>query len=483
MERRFDPMTGEPLVQVSENVTENVAEAAAGVNEYTADAQNSVNETYSPVAAPKKPNLVIPAVIGGVALVAVIVVVALLSGVFTSPSKKIAVAWTNTFKEQPNLVKNMLPIAKGLEDGEYGAEVSMDIEGNSVTVRGDVKEKVMQFSGNVKISGMPDIDFLAELNESEVKAQLVDLDDNIFTYNYVEEKDGFLADEMEDELAAVDEMVKFIYNSEEKSKELEKAYTEAALKFYKEMKFEKADKETYEINGKDRKCEGYVTVVDEDMWCDFVDAIEDATMECYEGYFGALAEISGEDADEMLDVYSDAFDDMREGFEELEEMEVTVYIYKKQIACVKLEADGDELEVMFKGCDKGMYNIEVVADGDTEFEIIGSVEGTEEIYSVEAEGEEVLNFVYDYKSGDFSFEIMDGSESAVIEGCIEVTDKTLTIEIDEITADGETQEVNMTIVYETTATMQEFDGEVFDIGNASESELQEVIMDLQKAFY
>lgn len=490
MDKQFDPMTGELLNKEPETTNEAVVETAAAeapeVTPVAAPVQEAPAMNYNSAAgnvAKKKKGKALPVIIVLAVLVVAVVagVVAVASGAFMSPSNKVLAAMANTFKEQSNLVKDLAPM-DALTSGEYTVSIEAEVPDTALMFKYAMKDSVKQFSGSVQTTDIPEIEFLAELNDSELKVGLADLYDGVFTYNYVDEKTGYIAEmATEGELDMIDFLLEYLYAYDEKQAALQKEYSAAFLEFYKGLEFEKVDKEEYEVDGKDRDCVGYATTIEEDQWMELIDALEEATLNEMEDYEAFMEEYSDEYGYGYGESFADLFEDMRDDLEGIPDLDVTFYIYKNKIACIHAEGDGDELEILFPGSEKGMHNIEVVVDGDTVMELIGSVDGSEESYELEVEGETMMVLVYDYKSGDLSLEFGDEYEYYVLEGSLEASEKAVTMQFDEITCNDYTEEFTLSLGFESTATLEELDGDEFDLGEASEDELYELIMDINSA--
>lgn len=514
IKRNFDPMTGEPINNqpeqmaepvveapvaepvaeapvepVAEAPVESAAESATGTTEAptevltnnTAEWQQQMSfdpTTGQPVGMqPKKKKktfAIIGAIVAAVLVIAVVAVVIINSGVFLSKADKVAKAVENTFAEKGALAED-LAISDIMESKKYTMSIGAEVEGVDINVDYRVNKSELQIAGEVGASGIFGIDFIAGIADDELKVQIPYVSDKVFTYNYVEEKNGYLPEMMgEEQIEAFDKMLQTMFNTEDKNGLNEKAY-DALLEEYEKLEFEDASKETFEVDGKDRECKGYTTVITKENAENVIDAWEDIYADSYEEMEELMA---------VLDPYgsynySDTFEELRYMFEEMPDMEVTFYIYKNQLACIALEAEGEEIQIQFKGGDRRTQNICLVdVDGSVEMEIVGSTDGSVETTEIYADEECLFSIVYDSKSGEF--EIYGGEDEFYMAGVIEADKKGFDIEIEEVRDMEETLDLSMTVSVRSGAEMEEISGDEFDFGNASEDEWMDLSEELNE---
>lgn len=483
----FDPMTGEPMEGASmpeEPMTEPTMPEApiqeTPVENNTAETQM---EGYSSMMGePMENGYVVasgnasnggskktPIIIGtvtAVIAVAAIVIILIFSGIFSSPQTKILTAFANTFKETSEMTEAFAGFYVMWGDS-YTVGMEMEAEGQYIDFQYAVKKNDKQLSGDISIEDVPNIEFLVGIDESHVKAQLPDFSDYVFTYNYVEEKTGYLVREAGTEsIDMIDAMCEMLYAQEDQAKaneEIKKLYEEV----FREWEFESVDKEEFEVNGKDVSCKGYQTILTEENVIAMLDAMEESTNPEY-------AEVMEKADMDMGELY----DDLRADVEGMDDIEATFYLYKNKIACVRFSDGISEVEVLFKGSEKGMHNIELCEDGETIFKIIGSVEGDMERYVMEEDDMETMSMEYDTKTGDYE---IAGEDEFFMRGNLKSDSDGALFTIDEVESYGETFDISFTMTAKKGATLQEFEGEEIDLGNASEDELMEVAMDFVSA--
>lgn len=461
----YDPMTGEPVYE-----RENSNNVLVPLQPHE---RNFDPMTGRPVRKGKSKRKWFIA-LGTVAVVFLVIFVGVKSGLFLSKSNKVLAALVNTLEDQPHLIQNLEALNLLSEDSyTVGAAVKMDDGWDKIAydVQYSVSSSEKQASGNISVDSYwgeeYDIDFVAAITSSQVKLQLPEMDSRVFSYNYKEEKDGYLTQILNDDgIEAIDSMCEALYSTKEQ-KDLQKKISKIVLKEYQSLKFKKVGKEEFEIDGKDRKCKGYQTTITEDNLVNICDEIEQVIEEKY-----------GDTLEEAYIDIDDVFDDLCDELEEVPDIDVTFYLYHNKIACVSLEAEGEEVQILLKGGEKGMQNIEVVVeDYGTVMELKSSVKGTTEKYQLEIDETEVGTLEYNYKSGDFTIESGRYYDSISIEGNLQGSSKEMTLSVDEF-EDDYGDELEFTLYIKKGASMQKLKGTEFDLGNASEEEWEELIDDL-----
>lgn len=247
-----------------------------------------------------------------------------------------------------------------------------------------------------------------------------------------------------------EEMVEFLLGFE---KEIEK--------FKDKIEVEKIDAEEFEINGKDRKCDGYELVITKKSIASLAEAaidyylLSDEAEEFYASIEAKAEEMGG--VADLEDIY-DAIEDMKENKKEIidtiksavSDVEAEIYIYEGEIVSLdaKIEiADpsGESDEKVKIGvnleCTGGEYSVydnyelSLKAMGMKVFTLEKETETGKDEYSVEwnvssaaLEGTTIgCSFVMDKKDGDFEANaIFDDGEmkfSFAAEGTVEIEKK------------------------------------------------------------
>ena len=475
----FDPMTGKPInpAPAPEPVQQMNFDSMTGqpINPTPVQAQPQMAfdpMTGMPLQQPPKKKKKTGLIVGIVAAVVVVagagtVFAGIQSGFFLSKSNKVLMATANTFSEPSHFTEALSGLSV-MSSKAYTVDIKGEAEGYSgysVQATYAEKDNEKQISGNLEGPQLSNVEFLAGIDKDEIKVSSPLLGDKIYTYNYNEKKSGYLVDSMgADNVETLDKLCKQMFSDEEQKKnalEFSKKYSE----MYKKLEFESTDKESFEVDGKDRKCAGYKTTITSDYMIECVDIFEDYM----DAQMGDLLDqaVTGSDYDD----YKESFDELRDDFKEMPDIDITFYIYKNKLACVKAvdssEKDQD-IQILFKGGDRRTQNMELISCGESVMKISGSEDGNEEVFGVSVEGEKVGELTYDFKSGEYTLDIEDeGSVSGTLEG-----------KRDGLTLTMEGAGVNISLDVKKGADLQKFSGEEFDIGNASEEEFQALVQEV-----
>lgn len=474
MAMNFDPMTGAPINNDAPKFDPMTGEL---INN---DAPKFDPMTGQPVydqmgkKKPKGKGVIIGAIsAAAVVLVGGVVFFGVKSGMFLSAPYKVLLATYNTFTETSQFSKDMNAAAGLFEKEKLTTEVSLSIDDVDVEMAVINTKKEKQVNANIDISGYPEVEAVASIDHEYLKLKVPTLSDDVIGYNYVDNKTGYLVDYVDEEIFdTLDGALASIYEgyTPEVNEKFANDVAEVVKKECKKLEFEKADKEKFEINGKDVKCKGYTTTITEDFMIDLIEGVGDVVYEYY-----------GEEIDSALSMeyvtWNEVMDEIEDEFSYMPEMEATFYIYKNKLACILLEVeDGGELEVLFLGGDRRAQNVEINIDGDTIMEIEGETDGSEETMAISADGEEVLEMSYDSKSGEYT---IDAAGEFYMEGTIEASKKEFRMSIEELIVEGD-YVGSADIAVSQGAELEKFDDDMFDIGNASESELIDFLTDNSK---
>lgn len=473
---KFDPMTGKPInpAPAQEPVQQMNFDPMTGQPINPTPVQPQPQMAFDPMTGmplqqppkKKKKTGLIVGIVAGVVVVAGAgtVFAGVQSGFFLSKSNKVLRATANTFSESSHVMEALSGLSV-MSSKAYTVDIKGEAEGYSVQATYAEKDDEKQISGSVEGPELSDVEFLAGIDKDEIKLSAPLLGDKIYTYNYNEKKNGYLVDSMgADNVETLDKLCKQMFSDEEQKKnalEFSKKYSE----MYKKLEFESADKESFEVDGKDRKCAGYKTTITSDYMIECVDIFEDYM----DAQMGDLLDqaVTGSDYDD----YKESFDQLRDAFKEMPDLDITFYIYKNKLACIKAvepSKEDQDIQILFKGGDRRTQNMELISCGESVMKISGSQKGNEEVFGVSVEGEKVGELTYDFKSGEYTLDIEDeGSFSGTLKG-----------KRDGLTLTMEGAGVNVSLDVKKGADLQKFSGEKFDIGNASEEELQALVQEI-----
>ena len=444
----FDPMTGE-TVMGSGNMP--------GINF---------------VEPPKKPEknrnkLWIGLAIAAAALVVVVsaaAAAAVKSGVFMSNSGKVLLALTNTMSYHSHLAEDLAPFLILAED-EYtlGLEIEMPEENTTVELQYCSLPSQKQLTGGVDVSYFPTIHFIAEVTPEKVKLHIPFLDKRIFTYNYTEEKTGYLTEMFSAyELEALDTFFEtlFLEPGEESLREI---LSSPILEWYHSFELEKVEAEEFEVNGKERKCDGYqFTIVSEDM----VNLTEQMEEICFGNY-----------PEGIYNPYEYYFDELWYMFSDMQDLDVTFYLYKNRIECLRVEGNEEKLDILFESDTKGNLDMEFIFMDETVMEIERNItDSVEECIIREYDYEDYyLGMTYNFQSGDYAIDMEDYYDEYSLTGNVQSDSKSVTVTME--TTDDYGDELNFKLSVEKGATIEALEGTEVDLGNMSEDDWYDLLDD------
>ena len=203
---RFDPMTGQPI------------------NPTPVQPQMAFDPmTGMPLQQPpkkKKKTGLIAGIVAGVVVIAGAgtVFAGIQSGFFLSKSDKVLRATANTFSEPSHFTEALSGLSV-MSSKAYTVDIKGEAEGYSVQATYAEKDNEKQISGSLEGPQFSDVEFLAGIDKDEIKVSAPLLGDKIYTYNYNEEKNGYLAESMgADNVELLDKLCKQIYSDEEQKK-------------------------------------------------------------------------------------------------------------------------------------------------------------------------------------------------------------------------------------------------------------------------
>ena len=306
------------------------------------------------------------------------------------------------------------------------------------------------------------------------------LGDRMFIYELNGNNDGYIIDSMEDAGIDVDRLEKAI-SGQESNSDTNSKLLHTTKEVFDSVEFEKAGKASYTIDGKSRNCAGYKATITEDMVKDWLDKYEDALSD-YADSLKEIGKATGEDID-----LGDMFDEMENAVDDMDDVDLTVYLYKKQLAAVNLDGKNMEITAEFNG---GNYpaenmNVEIDIDGDKmEIEKTGSRDGDTEkaevIVREKGSGYKgtFYEYKYDIKTGDLEFSAYD--DQVEIEGNLQKSGNGFVFTLDDLEVSKQDINVKGTITVSSGATFEKFEdkSDVYNIGTMSEGDWEDLYEDV-----
>lgn len=423
---------------------------------------------------PKPKKKLVPLIIGiSIFLVVAVAVlgVVVVSRFFSNDKNKVIVAIANTF-EAPEIWKAFNSNDIVTSDA-YTIELGANIEGVILDLDYLQTRELQALNGSIGAAGVEGkTDFYSVLDEEKLAAKLPFLDDKkLFVYYYRQENQGYLMDFLEESgIPSWTLNNYFIYLHEgAKAPSAQVDYKELAesiLETYNELKFEKIDKRSFDIDGKQVSCSGYQLRLTRQRIEEMLDQIKQAQ--------GAMAA--------SIQSLQDAVSYM-----EGEEVELRFYIHQKKLAAIQVTADGITEEIRFEGGARRTQNMSFYVDGLKLLSVVGTTEGKKETTTLKIMGMELAHYSYDAGSGvieaALSLEELYGIENIYFNGTVSsdkerpgITNISLKEGEEVILLDG-------SILFSKGAEIEALQGEEFDLGNASVYDTMEYFGTLYEDIY
>ncbi len=467
----FDPMTGEPIGQAAQE-----EQPTGGFDPMTGEPIGQTTQqaggfdpmTGAPVT--QKPKSKVPVVVGAVAGVVVLVVLLVFggikSGLFLGKSGKVLLAANNTLKKMPHFVETLEPML-GLVEDEFTVEFSAKAEGVKIGGSFINASKQKQVTAKLEYGG-ESIEGLAGVDSNSLKFQVPDLSKKLFVYNYKKENSGYIVDLIGDEyIDTLNSSLEQLVSGSKDTDKAQKDVTNVVMKELKSLKFQSAAKEEFTVNDKDVMCKGYTTTITGANIWNIIDGSYQAMLDNYQSVGEAVDVFSYGDIESELSYLENKLDNM-------EDVVVTFYIYKNQLAAIVVEDDDfeDDLQLCFEGGDYRLQNI-TFKSGSYRISMKGSDDGTKEKFKLRekygTDAYDIGSFEYNYESGKYKIEV-DGE---VLSGKLYKEGRTLNLSID-----GQYDIPDMDFAVTRGAKLQKFSGDEFDIGNADADDLYDLVDDI-----
>ena len=469
----FDPMTGEPV---------NRQEQDQGVNfdpmtgeRIGASAQNQRSQ--------RKLLIMAGSIAGAVIILILLILGGIRSGLFLSKSGKVLFATNNTLKDMPHFVETLEATAEIFKD-EYTVEFNTDEYGVEIGGAFISTDKQKQLTARVEYGG-DTIEGLAGLDSDSVKLQVPALSNKVFVYNYKGKNTGAIMDYMDDdEIDMINSMLGQLSTSGKDTDKLQKKITGIIAKEWKSLKFKSVGKEKFTVNDKDVKCKGYQTTITGDNIWNVMEGsfqvMEEQYPDLYQYYGLTYGLYSYYGAYDFEDAMDDMKDEMRDALDDMEDIDITFYLYKNQLAAIIIESEDfdDDIKLYFEGGDYRLQNI-VLKSGSERISLKGSDDGKTEEFKLKGKNGsysyDIVSLKYDY-GDDGRFKIDDGYDS--VSGKLYKKGKTVILSID-----GNDSFPDLEFTVTKGAKLQKFNGDKFDIGNADEDDIEDLVYDISDEIY
>jgi len=479
----FDPMTGQPIGQQPQQTP---IQEAGGFDPMTGQPINTTNGNNN---GSKKKKSAMPFLIGGVAVIAVVlfVIVGILSGLFLGKSGKVMLAAANTLKDRPRFVETFEKTFGILSQSKYTIAFSGDAD--DIKVDGELRTggKEKQLSLQFK-DGSTKFDLTAGIDAKNVSVQMPQLSSYVFVYDYNKAVTGYLEDAFdEDEIEMLNSALKSIVEDTDVKKLSSKLF-KICKDELKSIKFVNADEKEFTIDEKDVVCKGYTAVVTSSNMIHIADEMEDLITDEYVSllspFMSETMSMGGSVDTEGL--IADAFDELRDDLDDMEDIEISFYVYKNKLAGIILEIPDEDAkaELCFQGGDYRMQNMLLKA-GDERIRLEGSSDKSKEEFTLRTgSGSNKYTFAsleYTYESGKFTIEFDDGNTK--IRGKLTGSHSEVNLAVNDISEYYYAVSPNLNITFKKGAKMEKLDGKEFDLNKADEDACMDLVEDITDKIY
>lgn len=413
----------------------------------------------------KKLNTKVLIAIAGVLVALLIIAVGIISGAFLPKRAKVekAIASTCVVKSELfDVVKKAADIASG-----NTVEVEYDFDADEVSANGkfimDGKNK--QVVASVNADSIPKFTLRAGIDSKQVLAEIPELSDKLFFYDYTAEKDGMIADYLGSKIDDVDAACKFLYDITDNREELQKKIAACTVKHSKELAFESVEAKNFKINNKKVKCKGYSTTIDEDFCADYLDDLIDI----YADEIGeALSSV-----DDFADVnIKQELKELKKELKGMPDTDIIFYIYRGKLADIHIEAGRNDMDIIFRGGDYRAQNIIIEENGNEVISFKASTKKDKEIYSIYADGDQI-DIEYNTKKGKVTVEA--GRDEIEFE--LLSSGNSVSVKFDDV------EGVSGTFTLSKSAKIEKYENtDKFDIGNADKYDIQDLAGEFDKNF-
>lgn len=490
----FDGETGQPVYRA---LTPDGFDGETGQPIYKEAGNNDAPAiTPSPASAPafekkaKSFKDFLPLIIGGAALITVVIIViaGLLSGAFLSKRNKVALAAYKTAKD--STIGEVLLKGSGIYgsdkktvsiDGDISAfGYSADVE---ATIAENCKKGLFGINAKADVAGVLDQSANLYFDDSMIAVSLPDISRDVYSYNYKNEGDGFIADLIDEstkgDISDVNSVLKCLSDIMKKTSAGNRAVKKAVMKAYKQVDVTSQGRDEFEVDGKDRNCKCYEMTITGDNIVFLLSELSDASTSVYgeiiEDALENIANLTGEDLSDFDINDEDTFEELADEFSDMDDIVIDFYIYGGKLAAVETEIDRAKLTVEFRGGDKRCSNIVFTfKEGNSKesIKLKSEMNGNTEEGAIYYDKTSIASYEYNTKTGRYNISVP--SEGSV-QGVFKVSGHEIKT-TNEINSSRLSGKINVSIT--DKARISKPKGSYFDIGDADEDELEEIVDEL-----
>lgn len=493
MEKRFDPMTGEPITGEGKADESSSADAQATAEETLQNVENVASEETleTPVNnseainvtgegdAPKKDGKKVAIIV----IIGIIFLVALIASAFVvirqkalGKNHKIIDAAYNTVKDEP-----LITTFSDVKFDPFKITLALSGEGEGVsadlTTALDMTSSDMSITGTVGYDSMT-FNVAAYMDDTELLFSVPEFTDKTLVYNYVDAKTGYITEITDSSnLDELDKSLQSIFGTPvnaddyDSVKSVEEELLNISKDNFNELDFEKVDAKDCTVNEESVKCKGYVTTLTKEN-------VDNWITDCRE----AFANSNSSDNSSWEDVFSTIEDHE----DEIDGTEVSFYLYKNQIAEIDVVSQEATVIIEFQGGATPTENIVVTRDDEEIFSKKGTTDGTTETSVYTFDGTDSYTLAYNTESGDMEVKSADDAYTPfAMSGNLAVTADSVTFEISSLSYDGEDMDFSGKAVLSSGAdvSVMEASDDAFDISSATEDDWMDLLMEIQTVMY
>lgn len=455
---QFDPMTGEPIKKQGTESMQFDPMTGQPINNRAEEMQFDPM-TGKPIKQKSAKNSKLPKILGiaCAAVAAVAIIIFGLVNLLMPNSVRVYMATANTFKEMPHIVEDLLPLIDIMTSDKVTVGVSGNYSGNQISVDFMKSDKQVQAVARLDNDDVSDFKVITNIDDKELSVYAPKLDDRVFAYDFTQDNDGYIADELGSDLDDINALLKSVNNQDDTWIQFSEDMIDVLVKEIKKVKFKKISSENYTVDGKTKKCKGYQIEIDEDLAESILDSMKKKSNN--KNYDECLSSLTGQDVD-----MDELFDELIEEIEDMDDITVSVYISGNKLAAVVIEIDDEELEIEFKGGNYRTQNIKVTA-GDTTCRMKGSVKNNKETLEFSVGNTDLGTVEYNLKTGEFEI----GNKWKSVEGTLKSSSSKVEMTLGEDA---------IAVYAKNGAKFESLKGKKFDLGTAKKDDLEDLAEDL-----
>ncbi len=414
-----------------------------------------------------------------IAVIAAIVVVVIAAAAFFSfgdAHKQILKAAANTFSLEGTQLGKLADSAIMTQAKSSTATFEMSLGddlGMKMVGKSDMDAKLADIDATVNYMGI-NVDFKMFMDAEKLDIQIPLISDKTLSYNYVEEKTGYLETMLasaEMTYADLDAILqKSFTDPTAENAKLAAKCTEITERNIKALEFAKVDPKDCTIDGATVNCKGFETTLTSEFVKAWIEEYKAAIEEYYAFYGANSAVLQAQSAQ-----YTAYFDSLVEMVEESGDMKLTFYIGNKRFGSIVAEVvnDGSTVEVLFEGGDTPLQNGRILLTGvdgqNSEIAWKSEKEGDVSKFTVLADNAEVFTIQYDETSCKYEGSV---AGEVTFSGVYKLEDESMDLSLDSLEGFPELEgfTFNMTATFECDEIKPLEVAEVFDLGNATEED-------------